>query len=153
MNLVQEVEVPGEDQRSHRTPVWLPSHIRDWGWPKHLMSNHFLVVFFLKKYFFIFIYYLERAHINHGICVEVKGQLAGAASLLSPRGSWRSNSGRKVWKHVPAEPSYGPSVGDFHWPVQQSGTSVTFLTAEVEEIRWGPDCKVQYTHAVLSNNK
>lgn len=31
---------------------------------------------------------------NHGICVEVTGQLVGAASLLSPRGS-RFNSGRR----------------------------------------------------------
>lgn len=92
---------------------------------------------------------MERAHINHGICVEVKGQLAGAASLLSPRGSWRFNSGRKVWKHVPAEPSYGPSVGNFHWPVQQSGQVSLSLLRKWR--RYGGVQIVKYNTYMLSS--
>ena len=58
---------------------------------------------FTKSYFYLLII---RVHV---------GELAGASSLLPPRGSQELSPGRQAWQQVslPTEPTYLPSTGHF----------------------------------------
>lgn len=68
-------------------------------------------VFFVYVSYILFIYsFSVSEHTCHGLCVQMRGQLVGIASLLLPCESWRLNWGfQACWQMpLPAEPSCLP---------------------------------------------
>lgn len=62
------------------------------------MNLFYFKHFYIHSFIHLFIYVLwhEQMHGNHGICVEVRGQLEGADSHLPPCGFQGSNSGPRL---------------------------------------------------------
>lgn len=58
----------------------------------------------------LFVYLFMHAQAVGSVCVEVRGQLVGVASLLPPFRSWKANSGPQMLQQVPSptEPSQQP---------------------------------------------